>query len=126
LESLQTAAERVMCEFVRVKPNLQWKPQDVEDDRNVKHLPSKVAGTEWSQVRREATWTSSSKVIGLGLPKHLGAHIMTPHALDANLEATGFSVCPAGYQPCLSLVSLCCSILPCLLCTIVSWKFVIL
>jgi hypothetical protein len=38
----------VICEMVRMKPKLQWKPQDVGNARNMDYLPRKAAGNKWS------------------------------------------------------------------------------
>jgi hypothetical protein len=38
---------------LRVKPKLQWRPQDVRDARNVGRLLRKAAGNEWSQPERD-------------------------------------------------------------------------
>lgn len=64
-ESLQTAPERAMQEAVRVKPQLQQRPQDVGDDRNMEHLPRKAIGNEWNQPKRSLR--SAGKAIGTGL-----------------------------------------------------------
>jgi hypothetical protein len=53
-KSLQAAPERAMLEAVRVKPKLQWRPQDVGIVRNVECLSRKATGKEWSQPKREA------------------------------------------------------------------------
>jgi hypothetical protein len=58
----------MMCVPTRVKPKLEWRPQEVRDDRNVKHLLRKAAGSRWSQPKREAIYVSTSKAIGVGFP----------------------------------------------------------
>jgi hypothetical protein len=39
-------------EGVRVKPKAQWRPQEVRDAREVKHLPRKATGNKWNQSKR--------------------------------------------------------------------------
>jgi hypothetical protein len=95
-ESLQGDPERVMFEAVRVKLIMQWRPQDDGDASNVKQL-RKVVGNEWNQFKRATMW---AKAVGVGMPKPFGAHITMPHTMDAGHGATGFNVCPAGFQSC--------------------------
>jgi hypothetical protein len=42
-------------------------------------------------------WTATGKGIEVGLLKPIGAHIITPYALDARLGSIGFKVCPVGF-----------------------------
>jgi hypothetical protein len=51
--SLQATPEKVMSDRVRVKPELQWRPHVVEDDRNSNDLLRKVTSNEWSQSKKE-------------------------------------------------------------------------
>jgi hypothetical protein len=55
---MQKASQRAMCGDVRVKPKIQWRPQDEGDTRNMECLPRKAAGNEWSQPKREARWAA--------------------------------------------------------------------
>jgi hypothetical protein len=43
-------------------------------------------------------------IIGAGLPKPVGVHIMTPQALNARYGATEFSVCSAEFHFCFGLI----------------------
>jgi hypothetical protein len=81
---------------------LQWRSQDVGDDRNVQHLPRKTVGSEQNQPRKEANSGIASKAVEIRIPKPLGAHIMPPYSLGAGHRAIGYSVCPARF--CLALV----------------------
>lgn len=58
-----------MCEVMRVKPNLQWRLQEVGDYRNMKHLQRKSAGNRKSQPKKEVMWAAARKVIEADLPK---------------------------------------------------------
>jgi hypothetical protein len=62
--------EKVICETVRVKLKLQWRPQDVRDVRKKEPLLKEA-------TRREVMWIANSKVIGGGerrCPKPVLAH----------------------------------------------------
>jgi hypothetical protein len=42
-----------MHKSVRVKPQLQWRPQDIGDARNMEHILRKATGIDKSQTKRE-------------------------------------------------------------------------
>jgi hypothetical protein len=54
--------EKAMCKAVKVKPKLQWRPQDVGAVRDMEFLLRKAINTEWSQ-EREGMPTASGKAI---------------------------------------------------------------
>jgi hypothetical protein len=61
-------------------------------------MPRKATGNEWSRRKREATWTSNGEVVGAGLPRPIGAHIMIPRAPDVGHGIqTRFRVCSTGF-----------------------------
>jgi hypothetical protein len=62
-ESLQEAPERVIHDAIKVKPKLQWKPQDISVARNVESLLKKAAGNEWSHPKREAMKAANSRAM---------------------------------------------------------------
>jgi hypothetical protein len=49
LDSFQVAHERTMLEAIRLKPKLQWRLQDVGDDRNKGHALRQAAGNKTTQ-----------------------------------------------------------------------------
>ena len=51
--SLNEGLERSLCEAVKVKPGLPWRPQDVGDARVMGYLPRKAANREWNQLKRK-------------------------------------------------------------------------
>jgi hypothetical protein len=67
---------------------------------NVGCLPRKVAGSAWSQPKREAMWVAASKAIGMGMPKSFGTHIITAHTLDVGCGTIGFNVCNPKFLSC--------------------------
>jgi hypothetical protein len=46
--ALELSDRREIHAAVRVKPKLQWRPQDVMDSRNMEHLLRKATAKEWS------------------------------------------------------------------------------
>jgi hypothetical protein len=66
--------------------------------------------SEQNQPQREAMRAIGSRATEAGLPKPLGAHIMTPCDLDAEYGAMEFSVCPAGFQDCFGPILSCYSL----------------
>jgi hypothetical protein len=61
--SLLTTSKRELCEAVKVKLKMQWRPQEVRDIRNT-CLPRKVACSEQSQPKREANgWKLESIIL---------------------------------------------------------------
>jgi hypothetical protein len=58
VEFLQATPERALCEAVRIKPKMQWRPQKVRDTNNVECLPRKVT-REWPcglKIARPQGW----------------------------------------------------------------------
>ena len=51
--SLCGGLERPVCESVKVKPGLPWRPQDVGKARAAEYLPRRAANREWNQPRRK-------------------------------------------------------------------------
>jgi hypothetical protein len=102
---MQLAHERVLCEALRVKPKLQWRPQDVVDVRNMKLFPRKAIGNKFSQPKREATWADYDKAIWKKLPKLFCSQVMLLHCLDAHHGFTGFYVCPDEFLSCFHPIS---------------------
>jgi hypothetical protein len=101
---LLAVPEKVLCEAVRVKPKLQWRPQGVGYGKGLGHL-RKATGNEWCQFKRGAIWTSNGKSI------KAGAHI-TPHALNAGHEDIAFGVFLAVFLSCVKLIFHCFSVNP--------------
>lgn len=62
-QSLPQAPEMLMHEAMKVKPELQWRPQEFRDARNKKYLPMKASVRVWTQSKREAMWTATSNDI---------------------------------------------------------------
>lgn len=58
--SLGAAHESVMCEDVRRKSKLQWRPP-LRDAGTMEYLLRKYAGIRYKQAKREAVWAKSSK-----------------------------------------------------------------
>jgi hypothetical protein len=46
--SLNGGLERPLCEAVKVKSRLPWRPQDVRDARAVGYLQRKAVNREWA------------------------------------------------------------------------------
>jgi hypothetical protein len=83
---------RVTHEAVRVKPKMQWRPQEVRDAKNTDCPLRKPAGGKPSQSRRETKWDTTGKATGMGIPKPFGFYIMTPHVTDTGHGSTEFNV----------------------------------
>jgi hypothetical protein len=64
----------------------------------VKYLPRKAIDKEWNQLKGEAMWVEKTKVIVTRKPKPVGAHIMTPHALDIRDGVIGFRFVILGFS----------------------------
>lgn len=45
--------EKPLCQAVKVKPGLPWRPQNVGDARAVGYLPRRTANRKWNQSKRE-------------------------------------------------------------------------
>lgn len=52
-EALHGGLERPLCEAMKGKSGLGWRPQDVGDARAVGYLPRRAVNTEWYQPKRE-------------------------------------------------------------------------
>jgi hypothetical protein len=110
-ESPLVSLETAICKAIVVKLRLQWRPQEVEDVKNVEYLPSKASGSEQNQPKKEAMCDATIKNMGMGLYKPFGSHIMRHSALDARQRAAEFNVCPAGLQSCTGPIPLSYSLL---------------
>ena len=42
-----------MCEAMKAKPGLPWRPEDVGDDRAMGYLPKKADNKEWSHPKKK-------------------------------------------------------------------------
>lgn len=67
-QSLLGAPKMVMLEDLRLKPKVEWRPQEVRA-RNVDCLLRKTVGSEQSQPMRESSQAATSNAGGAGLPK---------------------------------------------------------
>ena len=45
--------EKPLCQAVKVKPGLPWRPQNVGDARAMGYLPRKAPNKAWNQPRRK-------------------------------------------------------------------------
>lgn len=86
--------ERLLGTGVKVKPKLQWRTQDVDESRTMKHFWWK--DVEWSCLKREAI-----ELVGVGLPRPFG----TP---DTQHEYR-ISCCPDGVWSCFYPIIPCCA-----------------
>lgn len=77
--------ERLLGTGVKVKPKLQWRTQDVDESRTMKHFWWN--DVEWSCLKREAI-----ELVGVGLPRPFG----TP---DTQHESIRFRVALMGFGP---------------------------
>jgi hypothetical protein len=92
--SFWPATEKVVPEAVILKPKLQWRPQEVGDARNMKHLLKKKEGRKQHQPKTMAMWVAAHQAIRTGVPKQFGAHI--PKLLGRH-RATEFNVYPSRF-----------------------------
>ena len=85
--SLHGSLERLLCEAVKMKPGLPWRPQDAGDVRAMGYLPRKAANREDNQPKRkkcvvvnkaERSWRSEESV-------------------DVRCGDAEVGVCPAGF-----------------------------
>ena len=51
--SLNGGLERPLCEAVKLKPGLPWRPQNVGDARAIGYLSRRAANREWNQPKRK-------------------------------------------------------------------------
>lgn len=51
--SLRGGPERPLCDAAKVKPELQWRPEDVRDAIVVGSLPRRAAYGKWRHLRRQ-------------------------------------------------------------------------
>ena len=58
--SLNGDLERPLCEAMKVKSRLPWRPQNVGDARAVGYLPKKVANRVEPSQEREVCYTQQS------------------------------------------------------------------
>jgi hypothetical protein len=49
--SLHGGLERPLCEDIKVKPRLPWRPQDVRNVKAMEYLMKKHANRKWNQPR---------------------------------------------------------------------------
>jgi hypothetical protein len=56
--------------------------------------------------------SANGKAIEMELPKCIGDHVLLSSAPGAGCDATGFSVCPAGFWSCFDLIFPCYSCVP--------------
>lgn len=99
--SLHESPEKSFCNFRKVKPRMQWSPQDTGKAQTMRHLPRKAAYREWSK-----TMTEIYSAIG----KSQGAGHLSP--LNTGHGAAGFGVCPYGVQSCFDPVFARCVLTP--------------
>ena len=79
--------ERPLCEAVKMKPGLPWRPQDIGDARVMWYLPRRAANRVWNQPKRE-THVAVNKA-----ERSWGSE-------DIRHGDADFGVCPAGFQSC--------------------------
>jgi hypothetical protein len=94
---MYAAPERAKLEALRVKPKIQWRPQEVRDVRNVECLSGKALGGEQRQPQGEALWASADKALeevsgGGGSAQVLWGSQHDTTALDARYGAKGSTV----------------------------------
>jgi hypothetical protein len=89
--SLWATPMMVMCEAVRVKLKMQWRPHEVRYAREVKHLWRKASGNEARQPRTEALCTATNKPHGWGCPAAPEYHHV-PQMLDTELQNLIFTL----------------------------------
>lgn len=87
-EAREHHSDRTICEVMRVKLKVFWRPQTVEDTRDVDCPLRKISGSERKQPKRELTGMIN-KAMMEGQPKTCGTHISPPCTLDVRLVAKG-------------------------------------
>ena len=85
--SLHGGLEWPLCEAVKAKPGLSWRPQNIEDDRAMGYLPRKVANREWNQPKRKKC-AAVNKAERIWRPEM---------CFDIRHEDSEFGVCPACF-----------------------------
>lgn len=50
--SLHRDSEKPLCDAVKVKPGLPWRPLDAGDDKVMGYLIMKAANREWNKPKR--------------------------------------------------------------------------
>ena len=86
--ALQKKAERPLCEAVKVKPGLPWRPQEVRDARALEYLLRRAANREWNLPKRKNYVEVNKTERNWRREEHFGIRFG-----DAE-----FGVCPAGSQ----------------------------
>ena len=86
--------ETTLCEAVKVKPRLPWRPQDVRDARAMGYLLRKAASREWNQSKREKCVAVSKAEMSWRSEEHF----------DIRHEDSVFGVGPAGVWSCVGPV----------------------
>lgn len=123
-ESLQAVPDRVMCRVLRVKLKLQWKPQKIQNAKNMEHLPTEASGSMCSQPERLACGLKPAKLLrqGCSSPWELTSTTMYP---DARHGPVDFDACLTGFQHCFVQIPLFIHFEQVyLLCVSGSWKYV--
>lgn len=77
LELLQRGSKRPLHKGVNIEPKLHWGLQNVGDVRTISHLPRKAMVIEWFQPKRGGMCPAGCRDEGTGLPKTLGAQLVT-------------------------------------------------
>jgi hypothetical protein len=75
------------------------RDEEVKDTRDEEISPREASGSNQRQPKEKAKYPVASKTIGSGLPKHIEAHIIPHLSQMGSHGATGYNVCPAGFQP---------------------------
>jgi hypothetical protein len=87
-------------------------------------LSTKESHRQQVEPVQETMWLVNTKTIGPGMLKPTGVHIMTLCAMNAGSEATGFSVCPAGFWSYFGFIPFSLLEWESLLCAILYWKYI--
>jgi hypothetical protein len=82
---------------VRMKLKMQQRPQEVRDARNVECIEEKCR-QQIEPAQERPCRLQLAKLIGTGMPKPFGTHVLPPSAPDAIHGGIGFNVCSAGFQ----------------------------
>ena len=86
--SMHGGLERPMSDTIKMKPELQWRPQDAGGARVLGHLPGNTAKREWKKPKRKKYSTVNPAERSWSYEKCLDIR---------NLDAE-FGACPAGFQ----------------------------
>ncbi|XP_063113664.1 uncharacterized protein LOC134477927 [Cavia porcellus] len=96
--AMQCAPERAICEDVRVKLKVQWRPQKFGKTRDVDD-PRKAAKSKQRGFKRKAAGVEiPGSALGVESPKAFGT--CNQIASDAECRTLGLNVCPAGCWNC--------------------------